>query len=404
MQELTITVFKDEAEKDYQTVMRDFKKHVVVPGYRKGKAPASMLINMFGDNIKQEYIRKKVEEYFKKAIDEKQLEPLNRPELVDVKWDPGQDFIAVFNYEIQPVIEINNYTGLEIPYTPNVFNEQAVSSAIDDFKKQRTKVNTADSVGKDCMISLSGEVVNDKLDDKKLPQQLNFIDMNKHEFGDQFEKDILGAKKNDVVETTAVIDGEQGLKIRVKVESIAKPDMPELTDEFLKKEGFESLEHFRQSISEDVEKRIIESNKDNKIMAVNLALIEKNPFDIPPSSVIEYSRKIVEPYSQYTNASVDELSKQFMPQAIYRLKSYYLEEKLLEMLSFEVSEQDEQQMIDIFAKELNLTSEEYLKRNPDVTKQPEFVDKVKKDKLYDYLFEQNTFVEENKEKGNSEEK
>lgn len=393
VKEMTITVPKEEAQKDYQKVIKQFKNYVVVPGYRKGKAPLTMVANMFGDKIKDNYLSEKTQDYYKQALEEKNIEPLFPAEPLEVKWEPNEDYKAVFRYEIGPQVDIEKYTGLEIPVTQIEFKEEMVDEALEEFKMQNTRFDEDISeVDKDCTVILSGKMLEPEKNNYQLPDELKFVEMGNHKLGEEFHNALLGCKKDDVAETTVTLKDGSNHKVKLKVEKIVKAIKPDINEEFAKELGYESLDNLRETFREDINKKIEDKNQKEKEMAVNMALMENNPFDVPPTSVLEFSKKFVEPYAKYYNKPVEELVKEYFPTAMYEVKSYCLVDKLLEKLSFEITEEDEKVMIDKMAKQLNLSVEEYLKRNPDVTKSSEFVEKIKKEKLYDYLYENNTLV------------
>ena len=404
VKEITITVPKEEAQSDYASVIKDFSKYVVVPGFRKGKAPLSMVVNVFGSRIKEIYLNDKVSEYFEKAMKDKEIEPLFDPQVIDVKWEPNEELVAIFRYEITPEIEIEKYTGLNVEFSELELSEEIVNKFIDRYRKRNPIIDKdIQAVDKECYVIFTPNLSEDGMGEKDFAPELASVEMANHTLGEEFDKNVIGAKIEDIINTSVELETNKKLQVSLKVSKIIKIVYPDVDEEFAKNEGFSSLEDLYSFARKEVLDHIQSENENNKKTAMNLALIEANDFDLPPTSIVEFSKKTAQPYSDYYNKPVDELAKEYYGIATYEMKTYFIVNKLLEMLQIDEKEEDKNAVIEEMAQELKLSTEEFLKRNPDVTNQPEFVERLDKKRLYNYLFENNNWVAE-KEKEEKEEK
>ena len=98
VKELIININAEEALKEYNKILKKFKNYVVMPGFRKGKAPVDMIERNYGEHAKEEFYNQKLGDYYKTAIDEKKLKPVNQGEATNVEWEKGKDLIATFKY------------------------------------------------------------------------------------------------------------------------------------------------------------------------------------------------------------------------------------------------------------------------------------------------------------------
>jgi len=112
--EIEMEIPADVAQKATDKVARDFAKVARIPGFRPGKAPIPLIRRRFADDIQGEVLQSLVPEYLTKALDEKKMVPVTRPEVDKVEFKDGEPlkFRAVF--EVLPEFELGNYKNLEI--------------------------------------------------------------------------------------------------------------------------------------------------------------------------------------------------------------------------------------------------------------------------------------------------
>src|SRR5580693_8395697 len=112
--EIEMEIPADVAQKATEKVARDFAKVARIPGFRPGKAPIPLIRRRFADDIQTEVLQSLVPEYLTKALDEKKLAPITRPEVDKVEFKEGEPlkFRAVF--EVLPEFELGEYKGLEV--------------------------------------------------------------------------------------------------------------------------------------------------------------------------------------------------------------------------------------------------------------------------------------------------
>lgn len=393
VKELTITVPKEDVQNDYSKEIRRFSNHVVVPGYRKGKAPLSMVAAMFDSNIRRSFLNEKIPDYLNKAMDEKGLHSVCEPEVLDLKWEPNEDIVAVMRIEVAPKIEITQYTGLEIPYKYFKFEENMIDDYLEKMRKEQVEVEKdAEIIDETCRVIFTGSFLSEDKKDIELPPDLTELSVSEHNFGEELTKAIIGAKKDDVIETVVDWNGSEKEPVRLTVTSIMKFTYPEVNDDFAKRNGAESLEDLRKLLRDDVQQYLDRQNLTEKVTAIGSALVRANHFDLPPSLVKEYSKQRMQMYADYYNLPVEDLVERYYATALEEMKRSFAVEQLIEKLNLEPTEEAERLVLEETAEGMKLTVDEYLERNPDVTKQDDFVERVKKHQLYDYLEANNKLV------------
>jgi trigger factor len=87
---LTLTVDKDNVNQEYKSILGQYSKKAQIPGFRKGKVPASVLERKFGEASKGEAAHKLIDKAYQKAMEEVEEKPLGYlpPTLADEDHRP----------------------------------------------------------------------------------------------------------------------------------------------------------------------------------------------------------------------------------------------------------------------------------------------------------------------------
>ena len=134
--ELELEIPADEVSKAMERVAKEFARVANVPGFRRGKAPVSLIRRKFADDIKGEVLQTLVPERVEKAVAEQKLTPVSQPQVDKLDFNEGQalKFRAVF--EVLPEFELGNYKdlGLEMP-TLDVTDED-VTKTLEEMRER----------------------------------------------------------------------------------------------------------------------------------------------------------------------------------------------------------------------------------------------------------------------------
>src|ERR1700683_5064275 len=112
--EIELEIPAENVQKATDKVARDLARVARLPGFCPGKAPVTLVRRRFAEHIKGEVVQSLVPEYLEKALDDKKLVPVTRPEVDKVEFKEGEPlkFRAVF--EVFPEFELGEYKGLEV--------------------------------------------------------------------------------------------------------------------------------------------------------------------------------------------------------------------------------------------------------------------------------------------------
>lgn len=390
--ELTITVESEKALEDYRKVLKKYQKLAAIPGFRKGKAPFSMVENMYGSYAQEEYVNEYMESYYQKALDEGDIQPVSAAEPVKVDWKKGQDFVAVFKFDVKPDFEIQKYLDLEIPFEEVVLTDEAVDHTIEEMRK---KMGTIEEIKEEIS---NGDLVTisftfpEMEGENKTPIERE-IEVGNHQYIEALDDELIGRRAGEVVESIlfAEKEGEEksnkfaNQKARIEIKKVKTNVMPKLDDEFAKDADYENLAEMKEKIREELQADITRRNKETYDESVTYTLIKENPFKVPNALIESYAKDMAKPAADAYNIPIDKLLPQYRMMAEIQIKKFYILDKLKQIENIEVNENDLEEMITEAAMNLNISVEEYKEKYKAVIDGERFKDAIIDKKIYDLI-------------------
>lgn len=370
---LTVTVSKDAVNKEYSDLLGKYSKSAHIKGFRKGKAPASVLEQKFGDSIKGEATMNLMENGLKEAYEDVEKKPLPYATPVlqeddeEVLIELDKDFTFAVVYDTMPDVKIGEYKGIEIESPVCKIMKKDVDRELETLREQNAVV-VEKTEGK----AAKGDIVN--IDYVELDADGNEIEDTKREdfvftIGtgynmyklDDNVKGMEAGKTKKVKKEWAEDDEDKKLAgqkktIKVKLNSIKVKDLPELDDELAQdiSDEYKTLKDLKASIKkrlqESADNIISERNKQN----VMDAIIEKSEIVVPASMVkseidqswnsfVSQSRMGEEQVLAILEAqgkTKDEMLEEWKPSAEKNVKSFLITDKLIADEKIEVSDEE----------------------------------------------------------------
>src|SRR5690348_4198355 len=134
--ELELEIPAEEVSKKMESVAKDFARLAMIPGFRKGKAPVSLIRRRFAEDIKGEVLQTLVPERVEKALAEQKLSPVTQPKVDKLDFNEGQPvkFRAVF--EVMPEFELGSYKELELEMPTMDITDDDVAKALEEMRER----------------------------------------------------------------------------------------------------------------------------------------------------------------------------------------------------------------------------------------------------------------------------
>src|SRR5258705_11539750 len=134
--ELELEIPAEEVSKKIESVAKEFARVANVPGFRRGKAPVSLIRRKFADDIKGEVLQSLVPERVEKAVAEQKLSPVSQPQVDKLEFNEGQPVKFRASFDVLPEFTLANYKNLEIEMPEMTLTEEDVAKALAEMQQR----------------------------------------------------------------------------------------------------------------------------------------------------------------------------------------------------------------------------------------------------------------------------
>src|SRR6266536_1097939 len=104
--------------KEWEQAYGRIQKQARLPGFRKGHVPRSLVKVHFADDVRREVAEHLIPDVYRKALSEAKLDPVNEPDLQEVRLEEGAPLSFVAVVEVKPAIDLTDYKGVEVEHAP----------------------------------------------------------------------------------------------------------------------------------------------------------------------------------------------------------------------------------------------------------------------------------------------
>jgi trigger factor len=293
--ELELEIPADEVSKAMEKVAKEFARIANVPGFRRGKAPITLIRRKFADDIKGEVFQSLIPEHVEKAVAEQKLTPVSQPQVDKLDFNEGQPlkFRAVF--EVLPEFELGNYKELSLEMPPMDITDEDVSKALEETRERASTFapveGRAIQDGDFAQVKLVGTPEGDG---EPLRAESVLCHIGAEETMEPFNANLRNAnigdsKKFDVDYPADYPDPKlAGKKFHYTVDilGIKVKQLPELNDEFAKDvSDSTSLDELRTKIRQSLELQRDHRHKELLHEKILAEIVKLHDFPVPDSLV-----------------------------------------------------------------------------------------------------------------------
>ena len=366
MAKLTIEVSAEDLEKAMQNAYQKAKGKISIPGFRKGKAPRKMIEQMYGKGIfLEDAANALIPEHYSKALAECDLEIVSQPEIDVTQAEPGKAFIFTAEVAVKPEVTLGEYKGVEVAKTDVVVTDEDVDAEVKKEQEKNSRTiaveDRAAQMGDVVTIDFEGSVDGVPFDGGQATEYP--LTLGSHTFIPGFEDQLVGAELGSDVDVKVTFPAEYQAKelagkeaiFRCAVKKIEAKELPELDDDFAKDVSeFDTLAEYK----ENVKKGLVEKKEAEALRAKEDAAIEKviegAQMDIPESMIKsqcsqmldDFARRMqaqglsMEQYFQFTGMTAEKMMEDMKPQALKRIQTRLVLEKIAEVENIQPSEDE----------------------------------------------------------------
>lgn len=415
---IVITFTGDEWKSAIDKAYLRTRGKYAVPGFRKGKCPKPVIENYYGKGV-----------FFDDAINVLYSE--NYPEIIEKEKDNftvvGAPDVSVEEFSedkvvfvatvpVKPEVKIGSYKGLEIKkYEYNVTEEEIKTEADKILYRDAKTVDVTDRACK------SGDTVNidfaGKVDGELFAggsMEKYDLELGSGSFIPGFEEQVAGMKigeEKDIV--VRFPDDYQADNLRgkdatfsIKLHSIKGKELPELTDEYVKKHaGCDTVADYMARVKTRLENKAISDSRDQTENSILQAICATCECEIPQAMIddevdgivndfaqrLAYQGLQLKDYIEYMGQTMEQFRAQFAEQGRSRVLTQLVIEKIVKDEKITATPEEIEAEIAKQAESVEKTVEEY-KKNLDGRRLEYIANDIVITKLFDFLTANNKLV------------
>lgn len=305
---LTIEASAQEFEAALDKAYRKERGRIMLPGFRKGKAPRKMIEAMYGAEIFYEgAVNEAYPDLFAQAVEQEKLDTVAYPEVELL--DAGKDgFTFKATVAVRPEVKLGKYKGLSAPKDVTKVTEKDIDGELQPYVQRATRmVDVERKAKKGDTVNIDFEGFMDGKAFEGGKGENHDLELGSGQFIPGFEDQLVGVKaegEKDVVVTfpedygTAELAGKEAT-FKVKVHAVKEKVTPKLDDEFAKDVSeFETLADFRKDLGEKLGERREKQAQHTFEEALLEQVINDMSADIPDAMVENRAQQMLEDYSQ----------------------------------------------------------------------------------------------------------
>lgn len=293
---VVVEIDKELMESGVQKAYMKARKNIVLPGFRKGKAPRKMVEAMYGAHVfYDDGLEEIFPEIYKEAIANQDFKAVGRPSLTDMKISDDNVVTITLTTELYPEVTLGDYKGLEVEKAEAKVTDEQVQAELDRMAQNVASTETVEraaETGDTANIDFEGFDNGVAFDGGKGD---NFdLKLGSGSFVPGFEEQIVGMAAGDEkdIDITFPEDYHKELAgkavvFHVKVNKVSVTNVPAQDDEFAKDVSeFDTLDELKA----DIRKKAQEEAENQINNAFEQACVEKAAENVTvdmPDALIE---------------------------------------------------------------------------------------------------------------------
>ena len=384
---IVVEIEKDLMEKGAQAAYLKQRKNIMIPGFRRGKAPRKMIEKMYGAHV---FYEDGLEEIFPEVYDfaiAAQVKACGQPSLTDMNIAEDGTVTLTMTTEVYPEVTLGEYKGVEVEKGVAQVTDAMVDAELNQMAQNVASTETVEraaEMGDTANIDFEGFLDGTPFDGGK--GESFDLKLGSGQFVPGFEEQVVGmniGEEKDIDITfpedyTAELAGK-AVVFHVKLNKLSVTVVPAIDDELAKDVSeFDTLEELKADIREkklaDIEKQlnnafeqaVVEKVTENATVEVPNALVDIELDNQMQNFAyqLQMSGYSVEQYAQMMGGDMNTLRSAFRPMAEKQAKTNVVIEKVAEVESLTVSEEELEAEYEAMAKQYELEIEKIKEKVP----------------------------------------
>jgi len=363
---LTITIPPDRVGRARAAERKRLGKRVRIKGFRRGKIPADVIEQRYGDFLDEHVRSVLVEEAYREAVDETDLRPAGAAHITNVQYAPGDRLTFQAEFEIMPTVTLERVGGFKLERETAPVTDEEVSEILERIRSEH-----ADWIEVE-RSPVDGERVSVAIEPLPEPDSEPTGEARPYQFvlgSGQALEDVESAIKGiepgnaGTFEITFAGEGEEAVsetrRLHIRLDSVEEQVLPDLDDALAAKAGdFEDLAALEEAIRSDLARHHEDEGEARLRGQIMQAVIDANPFAVPHALVDRYLDEMIQAPEDADPEKVQEARKELGPLAEGRIKEQLVIDKIIERQELHASDEEVREEIERLAEARGISTAE----------------------------------------------
>ena len=375
---IVVEIDKELMESGVNKAYMKARKNIMIPGFRKGKAPRKMIEAMYGAHVfYEDGLEEIFPEVYEYAVIKQDVKAVGRPNLTDMQIADDGAVTLTLTTDIYPEVTLGDYKGLKIEKTEAVVTDEQVQAELDRMAQNVASTETVERAAQ------MGDTANIDFEgfDNGVPfaggkGEGHDLKLGSGSFVPGFEEQIVGMSAGEEKDIDITFPEDyhaelagKAVVFHVKVNKVTATNVPAQDDEFAKDVSeFETLEELKN----DIRAKALENAQKQIDSAFEQACVDKaaeNATADMPNGLIEMeldnqmerfgyqlqmSGYSMEAYAKMMGGDLNTMRNAFRPAAEKRAKVNVTLAKIVEVEGITVSDEDMDAEYEALAKQYEL--------------------------------------------------
>ncbi|MCQ2550795.1 MAG: trigger factor [Clostridia bacterium] len=376
----------EEFEQAQVEVYKKNKDQFNIDGFRKGKAPRTIIEKHYGEGVFfEDAINELFSSEYPKALNELDLEVIDSPRAEFSKIAKGEGFTVTITVACEPEVEVKDYLGVKIDKIVNEVKDEDVDREIEMLQKRNARMVVVEREAKledTVILDYSGFVGEEQFEGGTAERQE--LKLGSGMFIPGFEEQLVGVKPGEKKDVTVTFPEEYHAEdlagkeavFHCLVHEIKEEELPELDDEFAKDVSeFDTLDELKASTRERLEKYAEAGSVEQMKDAILEKIYEKTEVEIPASMLedeldkmvreldqqLQYQGLGIAQYLQFTGSDMAAFREEMKGDAEKRVKTRLILDGIARQEKIQATEEEVDDEIKVMASQYNMEVEQVKK-------------------------------------------
>ena len=411
--EISIEIPSDVVARERQNVMARFQKFARIPGFRKGKVPATIVKQRFAEDIKSELVEALIPKYFRSETESQKLTPVSQPRITELQMEEGEPLRFKASFEVLPEFEVPGYQEIRVEKASVAVTDEEVEAALNQLREQQASYDNVEedralADGDFAQAAFEGKSDEEAAQPVKMDDVL--VEIGGQNTVKEFTENLRGAKAGEERDFDVAYAEDfseprlagKTLHYHVKINGIKKKTVPELNDDFAKQLGadFNTIDELRTRVKENMlHEREHEAEHKAKDQIVD-ELVKKYDIAVPTALLDHQIDQRLERGLRALAAQglrAEDLKKMDMSRlregqrdgALREVKASLLLDKIADAEKIEVSDEELSEEVQRLAHQMKQTPDALRARMEENGTLDRIKDNIRNDKALEFLYKQN---------------